>query len=100
MVEKTSYVTVYEEFEVVKSKYGQFNNLEAYNEKFKIPVVSVSNNGGNYGSSGISYAIDNNPNTHWETGKPNSSTFKNEVIFALGEVTEIDKIAYKARRCV
>ena len=97
MVEKTSYVTVYEEFEVVKSKYGQFNNLEAYNEKFKIPAVSVSNNGGNYGSSGISYAIDNNPNTHWETGKPNSSTFKNEVIFDLGEVTEIDKIAYKAR---
>ena len=97
MIEKTSYVTVYEEFEVVKSKYGQFNNLEAYNEEFKIPAVSVSNNGGNYGSSGINYAIDNNPNTHWETGKPNSSTFKNEVIFDLGELSEIDKIAYKAR---
>ncbi len=97
IVEKTSYITVYEEFEVVKSKYGQFNNLEEYNEEFKIPVVSVSNNGGNYGSSVINYAIDNKVNTHWETGKPNSSTFKNEVIFDLGEVTEIDKIAYKAR---
>ena len=97
VVEKTSYITIYEELDTTKSKYGSFNNLEAYNEEFKIPVVSISNNGGNYGSSVIGYAIDNNRNTHWETGNPNSISFQNEVIFDLGEVNEIDKIAYAAR---
>ena len=97
VVEKTSYITIYEELVTTKSKYGLFNDLEAYNEKFKIPAVSVSNNGGNYGSSVIGYAIDNNRNTHWETGKPNSLSFQNEVIFDLGEINEIDKIAYAAR---
>lgn len=97
VVEKVSYITVYEELATVKSKYGSFNNLEAYNEEFKIPAVSVSNNGRNYGSSVIGYAIDNNRNTHWETGTPNSLSFQNEVIFDLGEVNEIDKIAYAAR---
>lgn len=97
VAEKTSYITVYEELVTVKSKYGLFNNLEAYNEEFKIPAVSVSNNGGNYGSSVIDYAIDNNRNTHWETGKPNSPSFQNEVIFDLGDINEIDKIAYAAR---
>lgn len=97
VVEKTSYITVYEELATTKSKYGSFNNLEAYNEEFKIPVASISNNGGNYGSSVIGYAIDNNRNTHWETGNPNSLSFQNEVVFDLGEVNEIDKIAYAAR---
>ncbi len=97
VVENTSYITVYEELATTKSKYGSFNNLEAYNEEFKIPVVSISNNGRNYGSSVIGYAIDNNRNTHWETGNPNSISFQNEVIFDLGEVNEIDKIAYAAR---
>lgn len=98
IVNKKSYITVYEDFKVTKSKYGQFDNLDSYNEEFKIPVVSVSNNGGNYGSSVIANAIDNDINSHWETGRPNSSSFKNEVIFDLGEVTEIDKIGYGARR--
>ena len=97
VVEKVSYITVYEELITNKSKYGEFNNLEEYNKEFKIPVVSVSNNGRNYGSSVIGYAIDNNRNTHWETGTPNSLSFQNEVIFDLGEVNEIDKIAYAAR---
>ena len=97
VVEKISYITVYEELTTTKSKYGAFNNLEAYNEEFKIPVASISNNGGNYGSSVIGYAIDNNRNTHWETGNPNSLSFQNEVVFDLGEVNEIDKIAYAAR---
>ena len=39
-----------------------------------------------------------NINTHWETGNQNSDTFKNEVIFDLGEVQEISKMAYGARR--
>ena len=98
ITEKKSYVTVYENLNVYKSKYGEFDTLNKYNEEFKIPVVSVSNNGGNYGSSAISYAIDGNINTHFETGKPNSDSFKNEAIFDLGETVEIDKIAYAARR--
>lgn len=97
IVEKTSYITIYEELATAKSKYGLFNNLEAYNQEFKIPVVAVSNNGGQYSSSAIKYAIDNNRNTHWETGNPNSISFQNEVIFDLGQVNEIDKIGYAAR---
>ncbi|MBO3444968.1 NPCBM/NEW2 domain-containing protein [Clostridium sp. CCUG 7971] len=97
-VEKKSYITVYEELSVNKSKFGQFDNLAKYNKEFKLPVKSVSNNGGNYGSSVIAKAIDNNINTHWETGKVNSSSFNNEVIFDLGQNSDIDKMAYSARR--
>lgn len=97
VAKKKSYVTIYEDFTVVKSKYGYFDNLDSYNEEFKIPVVSVTNNGGKYGNSIIENAIDNNRNSHWETGKPNSSSFNNEVVFDLGEVTEINRIAYAAR---
>ena len=96
-VDKKAYVTVYEDFIVNKSKFGQFDGLNEYNEEFKIPVASVTNNGGNYPHSFIDYAIDGNPNTHWETNKPNSDTFKNEVIFDLGESKEISRVAYKAR---
>ena len=95
---KTINVEVYEELKVQKSKYGQFDNLDKYNEEFKLKVSSVSNNAGNYPGSPIGNAIDGNPNTHWETNKPNSDTFKNEVIFDLGESQEISKIAYAARR--
>ena len=97
-VEKTAYITVYEDYTVSKSKYGQFKNLQQYNEQFQIPVQSISNNGENYGRSIITYAIDGNLNTHWETGKENNSTFINEVIFDLGESTEISRMAYAARR--
>lgn len=96
-VEKSTYVTIYEELAVEKSQYGTFTNLTAYNEMFKIPVVSVTNNGKNYGSSVIKYATDGNLGTHWETGTPNSTTFKNHVIFDLGEEQEINRIAYAAR---
>ncbi|MDU4937356.1 MAG: NPCBM/NEW2 domain-containing protein [Clostridium sp.] len=96
--EKKSYITVYEDYKVVKSKYGQFDNLYKYNEEFKIPVSSVTNNGGKYFSSVIENAIDNNINSHWETNKPNSDTFQNEVVFDLGESKEINRIAYAARR--
>ncbi|MBY0754142.1 NPCBM/NEW2 domain-containing protein [Clostridium sardiniense] len=95
---KTVYVTVFEKLDVKKSKYGQVNNLVNYNKEYKIPVVSVSNNGGNYGNSVIGNIIDGKQNTHWETKTPNSSSFKNEIIFDLGESKEISKIAYGARR--
>ena len=96
--EKKSYVTVYEDYTVVKSKYGQFDKLNEYNEQFKIPVVSITNNGGKYSNSVIENAIDNNISSHWETNRPNSNTFQNEVIFDLGESKEINRIAYAARR--
>lgn len=97
-VEKKAYVTVYEDFTVNKSKFGEFDNLDEYNEEFKIGVSSVSNNAGNYGSSVIGKAIDGNINTHWETNRANSDSFQNEVIFDLGESKEINRIAYAARR--
>lgn len=101
VVEKTSYITVYENFLVNKSKYGSFNNLEAYNEEFKVPVASITNNAGNYGNSAnsaITNAIDGNINTYWETNRENSISFKNEVIVDLGENQDISKMAYAARR--
>ena len=101
VVEKTSYITVYEELAITKSKYGKFNNLEAYNEEFKIPVASITNNAGNYGNSAnsaITNAIDGNINTYWETNRENSISFKNEVIVDLGENQDISKMAYAARR--
>ena len=95
--EKKSYITVYEDYIVAKSKYGQFDQLSEYNEQFKIPVVSITNNGGSYPGTVIGNAVDGNINTHWETYNQNSDTFKNEVIFDLGESKEINRIAYKAR---
>lgn len=96
-IEKKAYVTVYEDFVINKSKFGQFTNLDKYNEEFKIGVSSISNNGGNYPGTVLENAIDGNTNTHWETYRPNSDTFQNEVIFDLGESQEISRIAYKAR---
>ena len=48
-------------------------NFNKYDEMFKVGVKRISNNGGNYASSTIDKAIDGKLNTHWETGKPNSS---------------------------
>ncbi|RDY27320.1 DUF5011 domain-containing protein [Romboutsia weinsteinii] len=95
---KKIFVTVSEDYTVKKSKFGNFENLEQYNKEFKLPVESVSNNAGNYGSSVIANTIDGKMNTHWETNKPNSSSFNNEVIFDLGEVKGISKMAYASRR--
>ena len=94
----TGYVTVSEDYKTKRSRYGKFSNLQAYNDAFKLPVLSIKNNAGHYGSSKIQNALDGNINTHWETNTPNSSTFKNEVIFDLGEVQEISRMAYGARR--
>ncbi|MGG7177353.1 NPCBM/NEW2 domain-containing protein [Clostridium paraputrificum] len=97
IVETKAYVTVYEDFIVNKSNFGEFENLDEYNAEFKHGVYSVSNNAGSYPGTIIGNAIDGNRNTHWETNRPNSDTFQNEVIFDLGESTEINRIAYKAR---
>lgn len=80
--------------------YGK-NCLTAYDEIFKMPktnIKSITNNGGKYYNSTIDKAIDGNMNTHWETGKPNSATFTNEVVIQLNEATTLNRIVYAARQ--
>ena len=81
------------------SKFEPFYTeyINEYDDVYRVKNLSISNNGGQYSNSAIKYAIDEDANTHWETGNPNSISFQNEVIFDLGEVNEIDKIAYAAR---
>lgn len=77
------------------------SRFEAYNEQFKIlnsQIKSITNNGGKYGSSTIDKAIDGNLSTHWETGKQNSSSFKNEVVFEFENVESFNRIAYATRQ--
>ncbi|AMO85729.1 NPCBM/NEW2 domain protein [Solibacillus isronensis B3W22] len=74
--------------------------LNDYNEVFKmdnINIKTIENNGGKYSNSNLSYAIDEILTTHWETGKPNSETFTNEVVFTLKDLTELNRIVYAAR---
>ncbi|MEG2868713.1 MAG: NPCBM/NEW2 domain-containing protein [Terrisporobacter sp.] len=73
-------------------------NFNKYNELYKVGVKSITNNGGNYSSSQINKAIDGNLNTHWETGKPNSDTFKNEVMFEFDDMAQINRLAYATRQ--
>ncbi|REB04781.1 DUF5011 domain-containing protein [Sporosarcina sp. BI001-red] len=80
--------------------YGNAN-LPAYDDIFKMPntnIKSITNNGGNYSGSPIKQAIDGNMNTHWETGKPNSSSFTNEVVVNFNEPTTLNRIVYAARQ--
>ena len=74
-------------------------NISTYDEKFRVPSrdLSITNNGGCYSSSALKYAIDENVNTHWETGKPNSDSFKNEVILTLKDAQIINRLTYKSR---
>ena len=46
----------------------------------------------------IDKAIDENLNTHWETGKPNNSEFTNEVVITFNEITNLNRIVYAARQ--
>lgn len=76
-------------------------NINEYNKVFKVQkeeIKSISNNGGKYFSSTIDKAIDDNFSTHWETGKPNSSSFTNEVTITLNKATILDRIIYSTRR--
>lgn len=75
-------------------------DLESYNKKFAVSaehIVSLTNNGGKYGSSVLNNLIDGNKKTHWETGKANSSSFKNEVVFTFDEPKELGSIVYYPR---
>ena len=81
------------------SKFTPFYTeyIKQYDEMFRVPISAISNNGGNYPGALLQYAIDEDITTHWETGKPNSDTFKNEVILTLEKTTEVDRLTYKAR---
>ncbi|MDO4273403.1 MAG: NPCBM/NEW2 domain-containing protein [Eubacteriales bacterium] len=73
----------------------------AYDAMFKLSgdhIENVKNNGGKYGASELKYLIDGNTSTHWETGKPNSTTFKNEVVFTFDESVELGSIVYYPRK--
>ncbi|WP_455537756.1 NPCBM/NEW2 domain-containing protein [Terrisporobacter sp.] len=101
--EKTSIVekNVVNKAKVTPFNLKDFSNFEQYNTRFRVSresIKSISNNGGQYASSAISRAIDGNLSTHWETGTPNSDTFKNQVVFEFNEIQSIDRIAYLTRQ--
>ena len=81
------------------SKFEPFytDYINEYDDVYRVKNLSISNNGGQYASSAIKYAIDEDANTHWETGNPNSSTFKNEVTLTLKEAQVINRLTYKSR---
>ncbi|MGL4774569.1 MAG: NPCBM/NEW2 domain-containing protein, partial [Clostridium sp.] len=81
-----------ERFEAFYTDY-----IESYDEAYRVNISKISNNGGKYGSSTIDKAIDGDANSHWETGSPNSDSFKNEVILTLEEAQEISRLTYKSR---
>lgn len=89
--------------EVTVKKFSLLNleNIDEYNQSFKVAnskVKSISNNGGKYGNSTIEKSIDGNLSTHWETGKANSVDFQNEVIIELSENTILNRVVYGARQ--
>ena len=72
----------------------------AYDAQYRVPssaITSITNNAGNYYTSVITNAIDNNINTHWETNTPNSSTFKNAVTVTFNQNYPIARIDYQCR---
>ncbi|WP_192797491.1 NPCBM/NEW2 domain-containing protein [Psychrobacillus glaciei] len=86
-------VTIFDLFEAA--------TLNSYNQVFKMNpsnIKSITNNGGKYASSIIENAVDGDMNTHWETGKPNNSEFKNEIVVQFKETTQLDRIVYAARQ--
>lgn len=73
---------------------------EDYDAVFKLSnehIVSVTNNGRQYGSSALKYLTDGNLSTHWETGKPNSDSFKNEVVVTFDEEVSLGRLVYYPR---
>ena len=82
------------------SKFEPFytDYIKEYDDVYRVKNLSISNNGGQYNnSSAIKYAIDEDTNTHWETGNRNSDSFKNEVILTLEEAEIISRLTYKSR---
>ncbi|MDU7549987.1 MAG: discoidin domain-containing protein, partial [Clostridium perfringens] len=80
---------------------NNYQNFDEYNKKYKVQrdeIVSIKTNGGQYSSSSIDKAIDDNLSTYWETGRQNSSNFINEVIVEFNDLKSINKIVYATRQ--
>ena len=93
--------SVANQVEISPFNLNNYSEFENYNEKYRVSkdkIKSISNNGGQYSSSSIDKAIDNNMLTHWETGKQNTESFKNEVVVEFKDIESIDRIAYDTRQ--
>ncbi|WP_447410512.1 M60 family metallopeptidase, partial [Clostridium perfringens] len=80
---------------------NNYQNFDEYNKKYKVQrdeIISIKTNGGQYSSSSIDKAIDDNLSTYWETGRQNSSNFINEVIVEFNDLKSINKIVYATRQ--
>ena len=86
------------DMQVGEFKLKGYNEFNEYNKKYQVKAKSITNNGGNYPGTKIENAIDGELNTHWETSKPNTDNFKNEVVIELEEVSSIDRVAYATRQ--
>lgn len=86
----------------IKTNSFTLNSLEeyeSYEEEFRVNgIKSYSNNGGQYSSSGLDKAFDGDLQTHFETGKPNSSSHTNEITVTFSDVEEINRIVYASRQ--
>ena len=105
--EISSNLTLTEGVQSTKANVSKFellnsSNITAYDEAFKMDnsnIESITPNGGNYNSaSAANNAIDGDFNTHWETGKQNTSEFTNEVVFKFKELIDLNRIVYAARQ--
>ena len=61
-------------------------------------IQSYTNNGGQYASSELSRAFDGNINTHWETGNPNTASFKNTVTVTFVADQTVARIDFTPRQ--
>ncbi|MFJ7744377.1 NPCBM/NEW2 domain-containing protein [Peribacillus sp. NPDC097295] len=74
--------------------------LDAYNAMYKMAsgnIQSLENNGGSYSTSTLANMLDGNLDTHWETGKPNATSFTNEITFKFDKATKLDRVVYAPR---
>lgn len=80
------------------------SKLRAYNQVFKIPtenIFSITANGSEYSRvRGIDKAIDEDYGTFWETAKPNSATFKNQIEVTFKQPQTFNRMTYATRRDV
>ena len=85
------------------SKFKDMNSevLPKYDAIYKVPksnVKSITTNGGQYANEAITKAMDGDINTKWHSGKQNSTSFTNEVIIELNELTKLNRVVYTAPR--
>ena len=81
-------------------QFEHYSN-EEYSNLFKMDnnnIKSISNNGGYYSGQVITNAIDDNPDTYWETNTSNKGDFTNEVEVEFKDAVELNRIVYGARK--